>query len=139
MLANMYRPRGWHTLAEQIAAGIRGNGAPIADAVLATVELNTTKKAQTAFAVEAVRCVDGPSLANVDPLKIIDAMIEENVLTYERVSTHFAGSKVKSQKTDARRLFNYTSSRCRCATIGNQGGQNVLLDRSTIPRLPTKF
>lgn len=96
MFTNMYRPRGWARLAEQIAAAIRGNGAPIADAMINTIELNTTRKAQTAVAIEAVTCVDGPPLADVDPMKAIEATIEENVLTYERVSTHFAGVEVSS-------------------------------------------
>lgn len=90
----MYRPRGWPTLAEQLAAGIRGNGAPIIDAVLNTVELNTTKKAKTAMAIEAVTCVDGPELWNVDPHEAVEAVIEENVQTYEKVSTHFAAVEV---------------------------------------------
>ncbi|CAE6447158.1 unnamed protein product, partial [Rhizoctonia solani] len=94
MFTNMYRPRGWPTLAEQIAAGIRGDGAPIMNAMLNTIELNTTKKAQTAMAIEAVTCVDGPELYGVEPHKVVEAIIEENVLTYEQVSTHFAGVEV---------------------------------------------
>ncbi|KAG9074210.1 hypothetical protein FRC06_010842, partial [Ceratobasidium sp. 370] len=91
MFTNMYRPRGWTTLAEQISAAMHGNGAPIANAVLNTVQLNTTVKAQTALAIEAVTCVDGPDLRDVDPRKAIEVIVEENVVTYEKVSTHFTG------------------------------------------------
>jgi hypothetical protein len=94
MFVNMYRPRGWSKLAEQIAAAMHGNGAPIADAVINTIELNTTVKAQTALAIEAVTCVDGPDLRGVDPRKAVEDVIKENVLTYEKVSTHFAGIEV---------------------------------------------
>ena len=93
----MYRPRVWATLAEQIAAGIRGNGAPIVDTMLNTIELNATRKAQTAMAIEAVTCVDGPPLTDIDPHKAIEATVAENVLTYERVSTHFTGVEVSYQ------------------------------------------
>ncbi|ELU43520.1 TAP-like domain-containing protein [Rhizoctonia solani AG-1 IA] len=94
LFINMYRPRGWPALAEQIAAGINGDGAPITNAVLNTIERNSTKKAQTAMAIEAVTCVDGPELYDVDPHKAVEAIIEENVQTYGQVSTHFAGVEV---------------------------------------------
>jgi hypothetical protein len=94
MFVNMYRPRGWSRLAEQIAAAMHGNGAPIADAVMNTIELNTMVKAQTALANEAVTCVDGPDLRDVDPHKAVEDVVEETVLTYEQVSTHFAAVEV---------------------------------------------
>ncbi|KAF8605942.1 alpha/beta-hydrolase [Ceratobasidium sp. AG-I] len=126
MFTNMYRPRGWATLAEQIAAGIRGNGAPIADAMLNTIELDTTKKAQTAMAIEAVTCVDGPPLADVDPLKAIEATVHENVLTYERVSTHFTGVEVSMchhwKSRESERFvgpFNHTTLANDILIIGN--------------------
>lgn len=94
MFENMYRPRGWGGLAEQLAAGIQGNGAPIMNAVLNAIEPNITKKAQTAMAIEAVTCVDGPELSDIDPHKAIEAIVEENVITYEQASKHFTAMEV---------------------------------------------
>lgn len=126
MFTNMYRPRGWSSLAERIAAAMRGNGAPITDLVLNTIELNTTKKAQTALAIEAVTCVDGPPLADVDPRKAIEAVVEENVLTYESVSTHFAGIEVSMchhwKPRESERFvgpFNHTTLANEILIIGN--------------------
>lgn len=126
MFTNMYRPRGWPALAEQLAAGIRGNGAPILDSVLNTIELNTTKKAKTAMAIEAVTCVDGPELWGVDPHEAVEAVIEENVLTYEKVSTHFAAIEVSMchhwKSREAERFvgpFNHTTLANDILVIGN--------------------
>ncbi|KAG8734352.1 hypothetical protein FRC12_018549, partial [Ceratobasidium sp. 428] len=126
IFANMYRPRGWATLAEQLSAAIRGNGAPIADVVMNTVELNTTVKAQTALAIEAVTCVDGPDLRDVDPHKAVEAIVEENVATYEKVSTYFAGIEVSMchhwKPREAERFvgpFNHTTLANDILVIGN--------------------
>ncbi|KAF8677373.1 alpha/beta hydrolase fold [Rhizoctonia solani] len=126
LFINMYRPRGWPALAEQIAAGINGDGAPITNAVLNTIERNSTKKAQTAMAIEAVTCVDGPELYDVDPHKAVEAIIEENVQTYGQVSTHFAGVEVSMchhwKTREAERFvgpFNHTTLANDILVIGN--------------------
>ncbi|KAG8748339.1 hypothetical protein FRC10_005886 [Ceratobasidium sp. 414] len=126
IFTNMYRPRGWTTLAEQISAAMHGNGAPVANAVLNTVELNTTVRAATALAIEAVTCVDGPDLRDVDPRKAVEATIEENVATYEKVSTHFAGIEVSMchhwKPREAERFigpFNHTTLANDILIIGN--------------------
>ncbi|CAE6402052.1 unnamed protein product [Rhizoctonia solani] len=126
MFMNMYRPRGWPTLAEQIAAGLKGDGAPIMNAVLNSIERNSTKKAQTAMAIEAVTCVDGPELYNIDSHKAIEDIIEENVLTYEQVSTHFAAVEISMchhwKSREAERFagpFNHTTLANDILIIGN--------------------
>ncbi|KAF8757709.1 TAP-like protein [Rhizoctonia solani] len=126
LFINMYRPRSWPALAEQIAAGINGDGAPITNAVLNTIERNSTKKAQTAMAIEAVTCVDGPELYDVDPHKAVEAIIEENVQTYGQVSTHFAGVEVSMchhwKTREAERFvgpFNHTTLANDILVIGN--------------------
>ncbi|CAE7232071.1 unnamed protein product [Rhizoctonia solani] len=128
IFVHMYRPRGWPTLAEQLAAGIRGDGAPIINAMLNTIELNTTKKAETAMAVEAVICVDGPELYGAEPQETVEAMVEENVLTYERVSTHFAALEMALvwchhwRSREAERYvgpFNHTTLANEILVIGN--------------------
>jgi hypothetical protein len=141
MFVNMYRPRGWAALAEGLAAGIQGNGAPLMNAVLNTIELNTTKKAQTAMAIEAVTCVDGPELWNVDPHKVVEAVVEENVLTYEKVSPHFAAVEVglPLDKSLTPKLTLSRLSRFPCAFTGNQGSPSALLALSILPHSQTTF
>ncbi|KAG8681694.1 hypothetical protein FRC08_015479, partial [Ceratobasidium sp. 394] len=126
MFTNLYRPRGWATLAERIAAAMHGNGAPILDAVLNTIQLNTTVKAQTALAIEAVTCVDGPDLRDLDSRKMVDIIVEENVATYEKVSTHFTGVEVSMchhwKPREAERFigpFNHTTLANDILVIGN--------------------
>lgn len=95
----MLRPRGWATLAEQIAAGMRGNGAPIADEVINGVELDPTKRATTAIANKAILYVDGlefGGLKGLGPLEAVNAVIKEIVLSYETVSSHFSSLEVSS-------------------------------------------
>ncbi|QRV74200.1 Abhydrolase domain-containing protein [Ceratobasidium sp. AG-Ba] len=126
IFVNMYRPRGWGLLAEQISAALQGNGAPITNAVLNTIELDTTVKAKTALAIEAVTCVDGPDLRDVDPRKAVEAIITENVATYEQVSTHFAAIEASMchhwNTREAERYlgpFNHTTLANDILVIGN--------------------
>ncbi|KAF8605941.1 alpha/beta-hydrolase [Ceratobasidium sp. AG-I] len=97
LFSGMYRPRAWAALAEKLAAGIRGDGAPILDSMLSPIELDATKKATPANAGEAVFCTDGPEfggLGDVDPRKAIEAIVEQNVIAYERISPEFASIEV---------------------------------------------
>lgn len=93
----MYRPRTWTTLAEHLAAGMEGNGAPILDGILSAIELDPSNKATTVKSGEAVFCTDGPEfggLGDVDPRKAVEAIVEQNVLAYERISPQFASLEV---------------------------------------------
>lgn len=95
----MYHPRTWTTLAERLAAGIGGDGAPILNSMWTPVELDSTKKATPSKAGEAVLCIDGPEyggLGNVARRKAVEAMIEEDVLVYEKIVHEFAGLEVGS-------------------------------------------
>ncbi|KAG9119248.1 hypothetical protein FRC07_005802 [Ceratobasidium sp. 392] len=86
LLVSMYSPRTWAGLAKQPAAAMRGDGAPIADALIKTIELDTTVRAKTVVATAAVVCADGPDLRDVEPDQAIKDMVEAIVLTYETVS-----------------------------------------------------
>lgn len=94
----MYRPRTWTALAENLAAGIRGDGAPILNSMLSPVELNATKKAVAVNAADAIFCTDGPEfggLGDVDPREAVEAIVEENVIAYEKISPEFASIEVR--------------------------------------------
>ncbi|CAE7232063.1 unnamed protein product [Rhizoctonia solani] len=128
IFVHMYSPRGWPTLAEQISAGIKGDGAPIMNAMLNTIELNTTRKAETSLAIEAVICVDGPEVYGVEPQKAVESIIEEKVLAYEQASTHFTAIEVVSmwchhwKSREAERYvgpFNHTTLANEILVIGN--------------------
>lgn len=138
----MYFPRTWATLAEQVAAAMRGSGEPILNAIVKTVESDVKKKAKTSMSTDAVMCADGPELGGlggIDLEKAIEAMVEENRFTYEKVSSLSGCVSVSVSKLVNRHssLEANVIARFLCVITGNQGILSALLVLSTAPTLPT--
>lgn len=78
----MYAPKAWVSLADNLAAALAGNGAPILNSVRPRVDLSDETSPQaTMSAGAAVQCVDGPPMRGkytreqaVD--KILEAAVE---------------------------------------------------------------
>ncbi|KAF8605939.1 hypothetical protein BDV93DRAFT_604946 [Ceratobasidium sp. AG-I] len=129
ILVHMYRPRTWATLAELLAAAMRRNGAPIADVLINTVEVDVTKKAKTAMANEAILCIDGPELGGLgglDPLEAVEAIVQQNVLGYEKIANYFSSHEIAMchhwKPREAERFtgpFNHTDLANDILIIGN--------------------
>ncbi|KAG9120149.1 hypothetical protein FRC07_004466 [Ceratobasidium sp. 392] len=126
LLVSMYPPRTWAELAEQLTAAMRDDGAPIADALIKTIELDTTVRAKTVMATAAVVCADGPGLRDVELDQAIKEIVEAIVLTYETVSRRFSvndpSSCYHSKVREAERFvgpFNHTDLANDILIIGN--------------------
>ena len=88
----MYVPRSWPILASEINSAIEGDGAPILNVVQATVELNSTRSPETAYANPAVICSDTkPFPDDVDPEKIFEQSIDA-IVKVTQISKYFGGT-----------------------------------------------
>jgi pimeloyl-ACP methyl ester carboxylesterase len=125
LFVNMYRPRGWPRFANLLSDALSGNATALYEAVTDTVELDTSIKPQTAFAIDAVTCVDGPDLAKVKN-KAVDEVVQEIVKAWDQTSKIFgnveSGSCHHWPVTETERFvgpFNHTNLSNDILIIGN--------------------
>lgn len=85
----MYGPRRWAELATLLSAALDGDAKPLYKQIADIVELDTSIKPQTAFAIDAVTCVDTPNLKKVKD-KAVDEIVDEIALAWEGTSKMFA-------------------------------------------------
>jgi hypothetical protein len=98
MFTHLYRPREWPTLASLLNAAVNSDGTPIVEYFLEPIELDSSKPARTASAIDAVTCVDTPAFKNVDAGEghqdAVEDLIAEMRIAQERTSRHFGALEI---------------------------------------------
>lgn len=91
----MYGPRNWAQVASLLAHALSGDVEPLYQRIADVVELDTSIKPQTAFAIDAVTCVDTPSLSQVKE-KAVDEIVDEIAIAWEGTSKLFGTVEASS-------------------------------------------
>ena len=93
IFTHLYRPRDWPTLASLLNSAVNSNATPIVEFFLEPVELDNSKPARTASAIDAVTCVDTPAFKGADAGKghqdVVEDLITEMRIAQEQTSKHF--------------------------------------------------
>ncbi|KZO93669.1 alpha/beta-hydrolase [Calocera viscosa TUFC12733] len=88
MFTYMYRPRTWPELASMLQSLMAGDGAPLLNTAQNEIELNVTLPAKTAFAINAIQCVDAAPYTQEES----EAWLDEAIWSVEeglKTSPHF--------------------------------------------------